>query len=267
LERLKPGVFTQATTSGYIARQNEVLQLIEVNKMKLTRIELPLETLGGFAKTKLLSVCFLTLAAIPLSSQVAKHRRAIHTQEKSAIHVAPQAIPEGLKNIYSNLGKKNDLYLDTDGWSITGFNSFGGSSAAYAIALPFTPKSNSHVSQVRVAVQYYGLGANQVNLTIYSDSGGIPGTPLAGPVTVTNLPGYGTCCTLAIASFTPLAVAAGTKYWVVADTPVSGPGSDFVGVWDFVSANLEFGGTNGNDGWVAEIADTEPAGQVLGTLP
>jgi hypothetical protein len=209
----------------------------------------------------------LVLAALPLYAQTVKNQRVVHIQEKSAAHVAPQDVPDGLKILYSNLGTRTDLYLDTYGWSITGFNSYGGDSYAFAIALPFTPKSNSHVSAVGVAVQYSGQGANQVNLGIYSDSNGVPGTALAGPVTVSNLPDFGTCCALAVARFTPLAITAGTQYWVVANTPVSGQGSDFVGAWDFVFKVKTFASTNGINGWAAENADTLPAGAVLGTVP
>ena len=87
------------------------------------------------------------------------------------------------------------------------------------------------------------------------------------PVTVTNLMGSGTCCTLADASFTPVAVTAGTRYWVVANTPASGQGSDFVGVWDWVSKIILFGGSNGVDGWQGINVDGLPAGAVLGTIP
>lgn len=214
-------------------------------------------------KKALLFVCLSTLCNLTLLAQT----RAVHTPEKSAIHVQPQEIPEVLRTIYSNLGTKTDLYLDTDGWSLTGFNSYGGDSSAFSIALPFTPKSNSHVSQVRVAVQYAGSGANQVNLSIYGDSNGVPGTVLAGPVTVKNLPDYGTCCALTVANFTPIVVTSGTRYWVVADAPTSGAGSDFVGVWDWVSKIILFGGSNGVDGWQEINIDGLPAGQVLGTIP
>lgn len=218
-------------------------------------------------KKTLLLVCLLALCHLTLLAQNGKPSRAVHTTEKSAVHVPPQEVPAALKTIYTNLGTKTDLYLDNDGWSLTGFNSYGGSSSAYSIALPFTPKANSHVSQVRAAVQYYGSGANQVNFSIYGDANGAPGTLLAGPVTVTNLPGFGTCCTLAVANFTPLAVTGGTRYWVVADAPLTGTGSDFVGVWDWVSKIILFGGTNGVNGWYGINTDGLPAGQVLGTIP
>jgi len=209
-------------------------------------------------------VCLLLLCNPTLLAQTG-HPRIVHTTEKSVIHVPPQEAPAGLKKIFSNLGKsKTDLYNDAAGWNVEGPNS---GQVTQFVGIPFTPKSNSHVSQVRVAMQYDGSGANQVNLSIYGDAGGMPGTLLTGPVTVTNLPDFGTCCALAVASFSPLAVTGGTQYWVVANTPPTGTGSDFVGVWVLVAAEYplavyEYGS------WYPFIGDTiDLAGEVLGTMP
>ncbi|MFZ3264416.1 MAG: choice-of-anchor R domain-containing protein [Terriglobales bacterium] len=211
-------------------------------------------------------LCLLALCNLTIFAQTREDLRAVHTTEKSAIHVPAQEKAAELRELYSNLGSKTDLYLDTDGWELSGFNSYGGDQYAFAIGLPFIPKSDSHVAQVRVAVQYV-QGTNQVNLSIYGDSNGAPGTVLAGPVTVTNLPESGTCCILTIANFSPLAVSAGTRYWVVANTPATGTGSDFVGAWDWVSKIILFGGSNGTTGWVGTDIDGLPAGEVLGTVP
>jgi len=105
-----------------------------------------------------------------------------------------------------------------------------------------------------------------VNLSIYNDASGAPGTLLAGPVTVTNLPSFGTCCTLAIAYFSPVAVTGGTQYWVVADAPASGTGSNFAGIWDYAARVFPVAFDEGA-GWVASSADALPAGEVLGTIP
>jgi hypothetical protein len=218
-------------------------------------------------KKAILVLCILTICHLFLSAQASNLPRAVHAKQKLGIHVPAQEIAEGLTKIYTNLGPKNDVYLGTDGWSITGFNSYGHSSYAFEIALPFTPKSNSHLLQVRAALQYDGSGSNQVDFSIYSDDGGTPGTLLAGPVTVRNLPNFPSCCALAVAHFTALALTGGTQYWVVANTPVSGQGSDFVGVWNWNYKTLPFAGSNGVNGWSAEIGDTWPAGEVLGTVP
>jgi hypothetical protein len=170
--------------------------------------------------------------------------------------------PSGLQKIYSNLGRGNNAYYANTGFVVTGvgFTEF--------IAMPFTPTANATVSQVRAAVEYI-TGTNQVNLSLYSDFGGSPGTLLAGPVTVTALPIYPSCCTLAIANFTAsVPVTQGTQYWVVADTPSSGTGSDFQGVWNFVPQEPMSYGLNIGTGWFTELAFLEePAGAVYGTIP
>lgn len=206
------------------------------------------------------------LCNIALSAQTGTSRRAVHTEEKSAIHVPPEAAPVALKTIYTNLKSKTDLYNDTDGWLESGPKA--GDFFTQFNAMPFTPKVNSTVTRVQVAVQYSGSGANQVNLSIYADASGAPGALLAGPVTVTNLPASGTCCALTVANFAPVAVTAGIQYWVVADTPTTGTGSDFEGVWNYVAKPIYPQAENRGAGWVALIGSpAEAAGEVLGTVP
>ena len=216
-------------------------------------------------KKRLLFVCLLVLWSLTLLAQTRKSPRTAHTTEKSAIHVPPDDVPLGLIKIFSNLGKSNtDLYLDHHGWLVLGPNSVD--KPREFIGMRFTPKFNSTVYQVRVAVQYFGSGANRVNLSVYGDSNGTPGTLLTGPVTVTNLPVFGTCCTLAVANFNPVAVTAGTQYWVVADTPLTGAGSDSTDAWDFVVPAIPQGFNNGS-GWYSLNVNEPVAGEVKGTIP
>lgn len=166
--------------------------------------------------------------------------------------------------IYNNLGAKSDAYSTINGWGVRGPNGGG----PHFFAMAFTPKANSHVSQVQAAVQYGGKGANQVNLSIYGDSGGSPGTLLAGPVTVTNLSKVGTCCSLAVANFTPLAITGGSRYWIVADTFLTGTGSDFVGLWEWVPKPVYPQAANNGAGWMGyNSTNGEAAVKVLGTSP
>lgn len=212
-----------------------------------------------------LLVCLLALCNPILFAQTTKGPQIVRIPKRSAIHVPPQEVPAGLKKIYSNLGPKSDPYDYNSGWLLSGPNSTYGNSVFFG--LPFTPKSNSHVSQVQVALQY-ASGANQVNVSIYGDSGGAPGTLLAGPVTVVNLPVQGTCCPLAVASFFPVAVTGGTRYWVVADTPLTGTGSDFNGDWGMIVKPVILMATNfDSGGWTGFNADQLVAGAVLGTIP
>lgn len=118
-----------------------------------------------------LFVCLLALCNLTLFAQTVRPPRVSHTTEKSATHVPLQETPATLKGIYSNLGRQG-YYSDTGGWTVSGPASKGGSTQF--IAIPFTPKTNAHVTQVGVAVQYIS-GANQVNVSLYGDTGGFPG--------------------------------------------------------------------------------------------
>jgi hypothetical protein len=216
-------------------------------------------------KKTLLLVYLLPILNLTLFAQTGEGPRTTRTREKSTIHVAADDAPAALTKIYSNLGSKTDAYSDTEGWSLSGpaaadgFTQFDG--------MPFTPKVNSTVKQVQVAVQYRA-GANQINLSIYTDAGGAPGTLLAGPVTVANLPTFGTCCALTVANFSPVTVTAGVRYWVTADTPSTGTGSDFEGAWDWVAKPVYPQARNKGAGWaVLNGTPAESAGEVLGTTP
>jgi len=69
-----------------------------------------------------------------------------------------------------------------------------------------------------------------------------------------------------VANFAPVAVTAGSQYWVVADTPLTGTGSDFLGVWEYVPKIIPMA-VGDPYGWLASSADDLPAGEVLGTIP
>lgn len=219
-------------------------------------------------KKTLLLLCLMALSNAMLFAQAQHNARTSSTTEKSAIHVPSQDEPETLAKIFSNLGKsKTDLYLDTVGWTVNGPNAMGFTSYQW-FGLPFTPKSNSHVSQVQAAVEWVA-GDNQVNLSLYTDAGGIPGTLIAGPVTVSNLGTFGTCCKLAVANFSPTAVTAGTKYWIVADTPTSGAGSNSWDAWAFIPTLYPQSFFNNNNGkWLPVDGDAaDAAAAVYGTIP
>lgn len=173
-----------------------------------------------------------------------------------------QPATASLQKVFSNLGPSTSAYYP-EGWSLS-----GPSTGLYAdfLALPFTPKAHAHVSVVLAAIGY-SSGTNQINLSLYSDYNGVPGSLLAGPVTVANLPSYGSCCELAAARFpSSVAVSAGIQYWIVADTPPSGAGSDFQGGWQGVNSSLKFGISPGS-GWFPLPGNAEPAGAAYGTIP
>jgi hypothetical protein len=174
---------------------------------------------------------------------------------------AADAEPAAMQKIFNNLGKSPNTYHG-GGFVVLGPAATNG---PQSIALPFTPKADSHIDQVRTAIQYIS-GANQVNISIYADASGVPGTLLAGPVTVTHLPTFFHCCKTTTANFSSVSVTGGTQYWIVADTPASGTGSDFTGAWNFVYSKLSLGSNSGT-GWFAFDPNEEVAAAVYGTIP
>jgi len=192
--------------------------------------------------------------------------RMMKTPEQSGVRV-PAAEPDvTLKVIWSNTGIKTDAYNDTEGWSVTGPNSGGGKTQW--VALPFKPKATSSTAyQLQAAIEY-ASGGNQINLSLYSDNNGAPGTLLGGPVTVTNLASTGTCCSFAVANLaSTVTLTGGTQYWIVAETPTSGTGSDFSGIWYFVPLKPLNSFNNGTSWSSFGGYEQDPVGRVFGTIP
>ena len=219
-------------------------------------------------RTVNLLICLVALCSTTLYAQNDRdsaHPNILRTADRSQIRVPAPDAPSGLTKIYSNLGPKTDAYNALAGFVIRGPNA---GKFTMFLAMPFTPKSNSTVMQVEVAVHYAGSGANQVNLSVYDDFGGGPGTLLAGPQTIANLPQFATCCTLATWKLAPgVQVVGGNQYWVVADTPASGVGSDFVGTWDFIFPTHLTDMNSGSHWYQFSGPDEEVAGAVFGTIP
>jgi hypothetical protein len=213
----------------------------------------------------LLCLAVLSFACVPLVAQdVASHPQSAHVTPSKDITPA-QKVPAGSKVIFSNLGSATNTYYIGNGWLVAGPASILGDSQF--IALPFTPVADATVTEIDTAVGYDGSGANQFVLEFADDSSGSVGTVRARTI-ITNLPTFGTCCTLNGWKLkTPLSVTAGTQYWIVAVTPNTGTGDDFYGVWAFSNVdNFDYDVAGG--GWTSGIAfGGIPAGRVLGTIP
>src|SRR5262249_2368922 len=135
------------------------------------------------------------------------------------------------------------------------------------IALAFTPKKNATVTQVKMALQYYGSGVNGARAAIYNDKAGVPGKALAHK-DLKNFGDFGSgCCKLATWKLAkPLKVKKGKQYWVVGTTDKTN--SDTINTWDWVwddhADNFAFQQDDG--GWII-YNGTLPAGSVYGTIP
>jgi hypothetical protein len=118
--------------------------------------------------------------------------------------------------IFSNIATKypKSPYYAPDGLTISGPNTITG---AIETAVAFTPAATASVSEIDAAVGNID-GTNGVVISIYSDASNAPGASL-GDFSVSNLPVFGSCCELAMATVKKgLKLTAGTQYWLVFST-------------------------------------------------
>jgi hypothetical protein len=200
----------------------------------------------------------LTLASGILWAEGPKVAHTTHTGP-----VVPMNVPTTpLKTLFSNLGPTaTDAYNDTTGYYVLGPNNSVGDGEQW-IGLPFTPASDSTVTEISVAVGWIS-GGKAIVVGIYSDASGDVGTLLTSGTT-NKVPTFGTCCSTVNVSVPGASLTAGTQYWVVvtSDDSVS-PG--FTGV--FQSSNGSTIAYNPEqEGWFT-FSGNVPAALVRGTIP
>lgn len=186
-----------------------------------------------------LLVAAMTLAA---SASLAATERPVTVKANGATLLAgpavrslgaPPAREPGLAPIFNNLlpVKKYPYgtYFCCLGPTIAGpDNQYGVNEQWWAEA--FTPNANATVIRIEVGVGY-SVGTNSVNVGLYSDANGVPGTPLVSR-DVDNLPDFGSCCiTMTLKDKDGIPVTAGTQYWVVLGT--DSRDTDFLGGWNY----------------------------------
>jgi hypothetical protein len=158
--------------------------------------------------------------------------------------------PAGLVTIYSNLGTRNDLYVDNAGWDVAGPNS--GVQQQW-VAMPFTPSSNALATQISIAVEHNTGSPNSFVLSLNVDNNRFPGTALHTWI-VHNAPKYGTCCAIDVAKDSlGIALTKGTQYWIVASLNTSESASRME--WDISTKAIEeFFAFNNGHGWTGFTA-------------
>src|ERR1039458_6317596 len=142
-------------------------------------------------------LCLFVMCSTSLFAQDSRHvPRAVHTVEKSPTHM--RAVPHPTPTRFSSTrGPPANAYNDAFGFLVAGPGSEFGQEF---IGLAFTPKADSTVTVIQAALLFLdqGNGApNQINVSLYSDAVGVPGSIISGPHTVKNLADAGTCCALA----------------------------------------------------------------------
>ncbi|HXM23283.1 MAG TPA: hypothetical protein VN948_18645 [Terriglobales bacterium] len=122
----------------------------------------------------------------------------------------------GLNTIYSNLGTGSTVYNCCVGWTISSKASLVGS--VNWVANAFTPTADATATQLQVGVGFV-TGTNETTISINPDNGGVPSKAFLKQWYPTNLPTFGTCCTLETGNDSAgIPLKAGTQYWVVVRT-------------------------------------------------
>ncbi|MFZ0309332.1 MAG: hypothetical protein WCA76_22080 [Candidatus Sulfotelmatobacter sp.] len=217
--------------------------------------------MAGKRFTSVLCLLMLALACGTVFAQ-SHELKIAPTIAPSKVITPAKATPPALKPIYTNLGPTpTDDYNDTTGYYVLGPTNSIGDSEQW-IAVPFTPKADSHVSELEVAVGLIS-GTPKVVVGLYSDNAGTVGTLLASGAS-THIPAYGACCTLVTVHITSTAVTAGTQYWIGVTTDDT-KAPDFTGV--FQSSNdANTGGNEAAGSWFT-FSNNWPAAAALGTVP
>ena len=171
-----------------------------------------------------------------------------------------KSTPAGLVKLYSNLGSKTDAYDDNLAWVVFGPDT----GLQQWMAMPFTPKANATVRQIKVAIGNEG-GTNGVTLLLAADAGGVPGKTIH-KWEVKNLFTWGGCCSLDLAKTSGLMVKKGTLYWIVAKTDSTNSNAQDVWAytWNHAMGNISY---NLGAGWKPYPNQVLSAYAVYGTKP
>lgn len=204
-----------------------------------------------------LTICLALLVVASITAVAADQRytttddgRRIIANSASEVVVPAIRNDATLKTLFNNLSDyKYGTYFCCYAEVISGPNGMAGEPVWYGV--PFTPNANVKLTKVEAGVGY-SMGTNSVAIWLAADASGLPGSTLAGPVDVNNLPGFGTCCTLAVAKFKSVPLTKGTQYWIVLGTDSNS--MDTTDVWNFNTTDMRnhsYALHNGSY-WVAE---------------
>jgi hypothetical protein len=153
------------------------------------------------------------------------------------VHNYDPDIHIGSKILFSNFTGSNHGYDGTTGYFVDGsnFNS-------QVLAQGFTPSQNATFSDVIMAIGIYtangGADMGRMNVFLYNDAGGVPGTAIDGPLHAQSHPlsfdnGRGGGL-VAFSCFVCPPLSTGTQYWVVAYEKA--PGVQLT--WDFANTDV-----------------------------
>lgn len=165
---------------------------------------------------------------------------------------------DSLKVIFSNFGEGEwPRYECCIGFLVQSADS-ARDGGMWLAGMPFVPAENGNVRKIRIPLGLLS-GTNSVNISLRSDSDGLPGEVL-GHFKTEDMPPFGGCCEVQTIFAKGIPVTAGKQYWVVARA-----GADTSVAWNFNSIRME--GTTAvkdENGWRLSGPASIAAFKVLG---
>jgi hypothetical protein len=152
----------------------------------------------------------------------------------SGLYVAPPQHQAGATIVFSNIATKYPLglYFCCSGATISGPTSDLGFQSWPA--MQFTPSADASVTEIDAAVEWIE-GTDEVDIDLYADAGGVPGTLLKS-FKATNLEGNAGCCGFAVGKDKQgIPLTGGTPYWVAVTSDANG--TDTFANWMFNSSD------------------------------
>jgi len=176
-----------------------------------------------------------------------------------------EALPAGISVIYTNLGTGTSVYNAGTGWTEAGAEA---NDYPLAEAMAFTPASSYILARIDMGITYL-QGTNGMTLVLAEDNGGIPGATIYS-TSFTNLPEFGTCCTLQTAKLAPtktsfVPLKAGHQYWLY---PLPADTTSYL-IWNLDVTNKQGNGAVSEDygtSWTATTLDPFGAFSLYGYL-
>ncbi len=126
-----------------------------------------------------------------------------------AVSLCASSLPAMAGVAYTNL--QSGSYQCCVGYSVSGMNSFVGLAEEAQL---FTSLVTGNVNQIDVALGFIS-GDNMATISVWTDSGGVPGVNLSGFINAPPSPTFGTCCGLTTVAAPGTLVTAGQTYFVV----------------------------------------------------
>lgn len=118
--------------------------------------------------------------------------------------------------IFTNFGQSGNLFQAGSGIPLTGYTTPSSFTGFVAQAFAFTPTVSFTLAEIDIALSHVS-GTNDGLVSLWTDSGGSPGTVLSSWITG-PVPAFGECCTYQafVPNVQPINLVGQQRYWILA---------------------------------------------------